>query len=381
MRRSDRPTENLENEAGGELKAKRKKSNDKISNIAAMDNGTMVEAFKFLNYCQLATNGRVSKRFRNLIQSHRNSLALLCIQEIGIYSRPHIPEPIKIFDEELSSEAYDEWVIRNNYSKQAPFDDQVASTQSTQDEDSGYLFSVSAHYKDPNNRKREDKTSVLCACVEFNDDNWPMFQHFVRLLTDPFIYIDSASLTDQNAVLNLIDRAINPDLIRLQFNRLLFHLRGNDPKSFSWLKNHVRCNEVYGLVDDAFNQDEALLDFFVTGGHCTPSIEVAGYDVSKAMVDFVEKFLDLENSDEYQSVLSIEGFRFNNDQDGASPHALKNDYAKYIIKEGKDGHDDDRTTYVFEFVNNAIGKKLQLTVTIIDDAGDCSVYSLKIENL
>ncbi|KAI1709855.1 hypothetical protein Ddc_13681 [Ditylenchus destructor] len=42
--------------------------------IANMDNGTTVEAFKFLNYYQLAKKSLVSKRFRNLIQIHRHSL-------------------------------------------------------------------------------------------------------------------------------------------------------------------------------------------------------------------------------------------------------------------------------------------------------------------
>ncbi|KAI1694688.1 hypothetical protein DdX_19983 [Ditylenchus destructor] len=44
-----------------------------------MDNGTMVEAFKFLNYYQLATSSLVTKRFRDLIRTHRHKLALLHI--------------------------------------------------------------------------------------------------------------------------------------------------------------------------------------------------------------------------------------------------------------------------------------------------------------
>ncbi|KAI1697034.1 hypothetical protein DdX_18743 [Ditylenchus destructor] len=55
-----------------------------IPNIAAMDNGTMVEAFKFLNYYQLAKNSLVSKRYWNLIRTHRHKLALLDVNYIDM---------------------------------------------------------------------------------------------------------------------------------------------------------------------------------------------------------------------------------------------------------------------------------------------------------
>ncbi|KAI1696057.1 hypothetical protein DdX_19256 [Ditylenchus destructor] len=72
---------NSENEAR-ETKAEKSQSNDKIPNIAAMDNGTMVESFKFLNYYQLAKSSLVSKRYWNLIRTHRHKLALLDVDEI-----------------------------------------------------------------------------------------------------------------------------------------------------------------------------------------------------------------------------------------------------------------------------------------------------------
>ncbi|KAI1692740.1 hypothetical protein Ddc_23365 [Ditylenchus destructor] len=73
---------NFENEAQREPKAKNCQSDDSTSNIAAMDNGTMIESFKFLNYCQLATSSLVSKRFWNLIRTHRHKLALLYVNRI-----------------------------------------------------------------------------------------------------------------------------------------------------------------------------------------------------------------------------------------------------------------------------------------------------------
>ncbi|KAI1696001.1 hypothetical protein DdX_19270 [Ditylenchus destructor] len=41
-----------------------------------MDNGTMVEALKYLNYCQLANCSFISKRFCDMIRAHGHKLAL-----------------------------------------------------------------------------------------------------------------------------------------------------------------------------------------------------------------------------------------------------------------------------------------------------------------
>ncbi|KAI1700865.1 myotubularin-like phosphatase domain-containing protein [Ditylenchus destructor] len=47
-----------------------------------------------------------------------------------------------------------------------------------------------------------DNTTEFDALVELSDDNWPVFQHFARLVTDPFIYIDfTISSEDDSYVL------------------------------------------------------------------------------------------------------------------------------------------------------------------------------------
>lgn len=43
--------------------------------------------------------------------------------------------------------------------------------------------------------------------------------------------------------------------------------------------------------------------------------------------------------------------------------ALKNDYAKFIVKEE---HSDGSTSHVFEFSNDVIGKEVQLAGTTFD---------------
>ncbi|KAI1701521.1 hypothetical protein Ddc_17581 [Ditylenchus destructor] len=348
MRRSAPPAANIENKAEVELKAKESPSNNRIS--ITMDNGTMVEAFKFLNYCQLATNGLVSKRYRDLIRTHRNTLALLYVDFMHMCKGEICPLAIKIFDKKLSPGAYNKWVVRNSYSKRAPLQDQVAIfikflyAQYKQNSNRCYL-SADAYYKDPSHRKRTDITSVFLAQVELNNENWPAFQHFIRLLTDPFVYINQIFLYKQNAFLKALSRAVNPDR-RLQCGWFRLDLT-NGQKSITWTKNHVRCDEFF--IGDVYRADlkldAALLDFFLTGAHCTSKFNVGEYDMSKTLVDFVQKFLDLKNSDECQLVEAIHGnFKL-----------LTRDYAEFIVKE-------EMTLQVYEFINNDIGKKLQLTV-------------------
>ncbi|KAI1695888.1 hypothetical protein DdX_19338 [Ditylenchus destructor] len=367
MRRSARLAEKeakVENKAEMEPKGKKMRSKDTTTKIATLDNGTIVEVFKYLNYAQLAKNSLVSKRFCHLIRTHRNSLAFLYVDYIDMYSIeiafPIVPAAIKIFDKQLSAEAYNEWVIRNSYSKQAPIENQTASTQSNPN---GYQLSVFAHYKDPNNGEVRDRTAALFACLELNHENWPVFQHFIRLITDPFIYIDCMTLPSQNDVFNLLAGSVTSDQDRLQCKKLSFNMKGNSQKFINWTKNHVRCNEFCITGGADLNQDESFLDFFFTGAQCTSEVKVKFYDLSRVIADFVQNFLDIKNRDECQCVQSIESYKFAQDHD---IQVLKKDLAKFIVKEGR-VENDDCTEYVFEFINNAIEEKLQLTANIFDD--------------
>ncbi|KAI1690575.1 hypothetical protein Ddc_24853 [Ditylenchus destructor] len=363
---------NLENESQEEPKYKKSRLNDRITTIATLDNDTMVESFKFLNYCQLAKKSLVSKRFCDLIQAYRHKLALLYISSINLNSISIPLAAIKIFNKELSSEEYNEWVVRNNYLKQIPLEDEVASTQITQIIPHVYGLSADAYYKDSNHRKRNDSTNVFSAGVELNHDNWPAFQHFIRLVTDPFIYIDHMALAYQNDVLNLLVAAINPNHDYLQCKLVYFNRRGNSQKSLTWAKNHLRCNHFYIFGEADLTQDEAFLDFVVTGAHCTSSIRIDYRVHSKAVVNFVQKFMDLKTAHDSQLVEAIKG-KFKNQV----LELFMRDYAEFIVKEDRNHRD---TEQVFEFVNNDIGKKLQLTAQ--DRQGSfVACFSIKINNL
>ncbi|KAI1699099.1 hypothetical protein DdX_17529 [Ditylenchus destructor] len=95
MRRSDRPTgkqAERENEAQGKLKGKSSRSDNGVSKSVTLDNDTMVEVIKHLNYCQLAKSSLVSKRYRGLIQKNRHKMARLTFSYIGTSLNKNLPE-------------------------------------------------------------------------------------------------------------------------------------------------------------------------------------------------------------------------------------------------------------------------------------------------
>ncbi|KAI1703430.1 hypothetical protein Ddc_16538 [Ditylenchus destructor] len=359
-----------------------------ISNIATMDNGTMVEAFKYLKYCQLAKNQLVSKRFGDLIQTHRHSLALLDVDEISMkrislspFSNVRRHAHIFVFGKMLSADEYNEWVIRNQYSKEAPLEGQVAMTDSMQNDDGdydGYEFSAYGVVKATNWRNL--RTSVFKASAELNHEYFPLFQHFVRLITDPFVYIRWMDLIPQNDFFHLLVGAVNSDRERLQCGKLNFNLKfnleSNAQKFLSWIKNNVHCD-----VFDIFNCfcDEELPDFFLTGAHCTSKIYMNYLEPSKVITGFVQKFMGLKKCDEYQIVESIECY-----VQRRPYQELMGKCGKFIVKE-ENNHDS--TEHFFEFVNNDIGEKFKLNVKIYDHTllgysnPHSSYFVLKIENM
>ncbi|KAI1699083.1 trypsin domain-containing protein [Ditylenchus destructor] len=325
-RLNDKQT-NSENEAQ-ETKVKKSQSNDKIPNIAAMDNGTMVEAFKFLNYYQLATNSLVSKRYWNLIRTHRHKLALLDVDEIYMnLFKNQVPAFVRIFNEELSSEEYNKWIVRHGYSKQVPVDD------------SNHCHDISA-------------TVFIAAKVELKNKTWPLFQHFIRLLMDPFIYIRTLILNPQKHIFTLLAGAMNPDRDRLQCKRLNVDFNADTQKFIVWIKDHVRCDECEIYVDSDSNYDEELLDLFLTGAPCTSAINIINYDLSKVIVDLVQKFMGLANRNEYQVVESIRG----DVDDRRVAEEFKCN--EFIAEEEQYEESDSRQ--VIGFMNKDIGKKLTL---------------------
>ncbi|KAI1702491.1 hypothetical protein Ddc_17056 [Ditylenchus destructor] len=265
----------LTNEAQDEPKAKKNRSADETTTIVIVDNDAMVETFKFLDYCQLAKNSLVSKRFRDLICDHRHKLPLLYVD--GIYmnevTRSYNLEPADIimFDKELSPEEYNEWVICNNYSMQIPPEYQFYEYESAQYDEKAYQLRVNldSHYSDSDYAD----CHVFFACAILNHKNWPLFQHFIRLITDPFIYIRYLTLKPLKVFLNLLTGAMNSGsgrlkceilAITLQRRTLIEPIRINSRKFLSWIKEHVLCDEfcVFGNnYYDTSNHDEGLLDF------------------------------------------------------------------------------------------------------------------------
>ncbi|KAI1701575.1 hypothetical protein Ddc_17562 [Ditylenchus destructor] len=79
--------------------------------------------------------------------------------------------------------------------------------------------------------------------------------------------------------------------------------------------------------------------------------------------------MDMKNRYQYQFVESLESYASDEILE-----AVKSNYAKFITS--KEDKDENNVCYVFEFVNNDIGKKLKLSVTI-----PSRFLLLKIDNL
>ncbi|KAI1702046.1 hypothetical protein DdX_15730 [Ditylenchus destructor] len=355
MRKSVRPTEKQAmpaNKAQREPRAKKKRSDGRTTITVTLDDDTMVEVFKHMYYGQLAKNSLVSNRFRDLIQSHRHKLALLYVDNLVMDYSDSNRSLIRILDQYLSPEAYNEWVDRNGYSKQIPVEGQVV-------EECHLKLWASAAYKNRNCCQPPTCTkTVIFAQIKFNHNHWPLFQHFVRLLTDPFIFIHNMRLIPHDDVLNFLLGAFNQDSNRLQCKTLKLNLNGNVQKFIGWARNHIFCDEiVIDRYDNVWRYYEALFDLFVSGAHCTAAIRMYYCIASKVVVDVVQKFLDLKYGDECGVVPFIKG----NVSDSIA-ESLKSKYSAYI-KDDSDSDSEVFGTVMFEFVNSDVRKKLQLTAT------------------
>ncbi|KAI1704038.1 hypothetical protein DdX_14539 [Ditylenchus destructor] len=280
---------------------------------------------------------------------------------------------IKMYGKELSPGEYNEWIIRNGYSKEIPLEGPAAKMQSKQY--GGQLYGMIADYKDSKCSKAS--TPVLDAHFQFNTYYWPIFQHVVRLLTDPFIYINCLTMNPRIDIpfMNLLAGAMNSDSRRIQCGRMLLcslednGLKDIVQKFIGWSKNHVLCKEFEVFHKSDTNFDEEMLDFFVTGSQCTSKIKINRFDLSeRVIVAFLQKFMVLKDCDETQMVESIRCYG-----SGQVVEVLNRDYAKFIDKEEK-GKDQ-----CIELFNNRIGKKLQITVRIT--AERWIYFSLDIKNL
>ncbi|KAI1703291.1 hypothetical protein Ddc_16609 [Ditylenchus destructor] len=365
MRRLTEKQAKFENEAQTEPSAEKNRSENMITNIAALDNDTIVEAFKYLNYCGIAKTSLVSKRFSNLICTHRHKLARIYVDYIGMDQASVELSNIKIFNKTLSPEEYNNWVIHNRYSKQIPLETQIAGMQSSQNERNVYAFyaNVDYYYKDSKPSFKTQK--VFDARIVLNHENWPVFQHIFRLLRDPYIFISSMRmLPRQNHALNLLTDAINPDCGRFQCQSLGVNFEDPMQNHISWIKDHVHCYNfcIMGPIRTIVlpsNHDEEFLDFFMTGANCTSGIYIEFYDPCKVIGDFAQKFMDLKDCDENKVVGNIVCHPTRN----VNIDALKRDYADFVV-EGNINETSGLSCLVFEFVNNDIGKKLRLSIRI-----------------
>ncbi|KAI1715852.1 hypothetical protein Ddc_10769 [Ditylenchus destructor] len=316
---------------------------------------------------------------------------------------------LQTFNKVLSLSAYNEWVLRNQYLDQVQFYAQFAGEQIIEYDDKMdqrylkeyegiYFLSAEVNYKYSFNFRSKLWRQMYCIprlygdkCIVFHarvplehiHKNLTLLRHFVRLLTDPNIYINHSQLDPQNDVLTWLAKAIgNQDRNRLQCKELKIYPNVDiypfTPNLISWAKNNVCCNELnieYHFGDHLTRtHDQMLLDLFMNGSHMTSAINTFIYDLSNVVVDFVQKFMDLQQSDDHQIVQHIHGNRSLQ----IAVAKLKSKYVECVVMEEIDAC-EDTSEYVFEFVNSNIAKKLQLTGTVVNGDNLAHFYMIKSE--
>ncbi|KAI1715851.1 hypothetical protein Ddc_10768 [Ditylenchus destructor] len=232
---------------------------------------------------------------------------------------------------------------------------------------------------DPNDG---DTTTVFHALVPLvlSHKYSPLFQHFIRLIADPNIYINHLHLGLQNDVLSLLSQAIgNQNSNRLRCEKLRVMFNKNTQNIINWVKNHVCCNELnidgyYSTTDYCY--DELILDLCLNGAHITSALNFDSYDFSNVVFNFVQKFIDLKEADQYQIVQSIRSWNMKLMLPGVEPEILKILESNCATLPRKmivpkivnylEGLRKERRTEL-EFINNNILKKLQITFTIFGD--------------
>ncbi|KAI1717355.1 hypothetical protein DdX_07098 [Ditylenchus destructor] len=330
----------------------------RIKNVVEVDNWTMVHVFKYLNYCQLAKSNLVSKRFRDVISANRDRLARLLVDNISMMScYGDTPTEIMLYNEDLSPEEYNDATTKD------------------------HIFRRNIYR--PYNEK-----SAFSAVAKLSDEKWPLFEHFIRILTDPFIIIKRIELTSQNDVLNALAKAVTTEN-RLQTNVLIFNTDSSIQKFMNWINDYVCCDTFVIDADQRFHFSECydedgnyhsidnsdiyrnynkefleLFDFCVTGARCASVFTINYYDFSRVVASLIQKFMVLKSSDECQFFQSIESSSALTKRYVA--YDLKDEFAEFLVEE-EEFEDDEYIKLAFEFRNTDIKKKLELTAEIYDN--------------
>ncbi|KAI1710942.1 hypothetical protein Ddc_13140 [Ditylenchus destructor] len=219
-----------------------------------MNNVILLETFKFLRYSQVAKSSLVSKKFRDFICIHRQSLARLRVRRMHMQTSKYSErDDVELFNTPLNRDDYDTWVSRYGYSKRDPFLDQDTGNPKARYHIRysllAWTFPSSFQEEEPpniyGNNIFSPRISVFFATPELNQDNWPLFQHFFNLLNDPFIFIEELELTPpENQVWKLLIDSTpqiqkSAGIKRIQRYRVSLFPEGNNQECLRWLKTGV----------------------------------------------------------------------------------------------------------------------------------------------
>ncbi|KAI1706611.1 hypothetical protein Ddc_15192 [Ditylenchus destructor] len=354
-----------------------------------VDDHTLEQTFKFLGYFQLAKSSLVSRRFSRVIQSNRSRLAKLRVKKLLMDRRIRIHQNfITVCDVEFNPNEYREWAYPYGYTKGYRFDSPVVAVTAAYDSRSperreqhhSFIRLQALAYEDSNTL-----VTVFSAVTstKLSYDNWPLYQHFIRLLNDPFAYFERLTLISfQNFAWNALveNYGSRNRSVTCKYAKILLE---DDSKDFLvWIKQNVVSEDLSlrRYETSTYDQDDTV-SFLSTGQKCASSVVLRdevynGEHLIGAIYDLIEKFLDLETSIQCQMISSINFRHICN----LSERFLTN-FARAFVR---DEIVEDSFSRIYQFMNRNIKKKLEVKieiVNIIDPHSTIDHCFMNLENL
>ncbi|KAI1715338.1 hypothetical protein Ddc_10994 [Ditylenchus destructor] len=337
----------------------------------------MIDSLRFLNYCDLAKTSLISKKLSEFIQTHRSSLTLLRVKEMIMeYHEKQVPDGYSrtsysttmLFGVKKFDLDHDDWIESNGYSATFEFKPKEVDLENLFQKQppkptNCISLHASARYHESGSCIKEDSaplTVVFSTFVKpkFNRldcrRHWPMLQHFVRLLSDPFVYFESIHLVSlKNELWKPLVKNLKLTLNRTLCNGAEIRLENNAGEFLDWMKNYLRCSQL-SLRSTGSPNDE-LATFLLSGSKCTSHAMISGTYNRALEHNLVARFLTLKQDDRDQMIPSI-SFPWM-----ISVHTIKemfgDTFSEFLVREE---NTLESFLQVYEFTNRDIMQKLEV---------------------
>ncbi|KAI1692016.1 hypothetical protein DdX_21492 [Ditylenchus destructor] len=328
----------------------------------------MIDSLRFLNYCDLAKASLISKKLSEFIQTHRSSLPFLRVKEMLMeYHEEQLPDrysrksfsTITLFGVKNFDLDHKDWIKSNGYSATFEFEHK----QSPPEPSNRISLHAAARFHESGSCIKEDSAPLTVVFSTFVKPNfhridcrrhWPMLQHFVRLLSDPFVYFERIQLVSlRNELWKPLVKNLKLTLTRTLCNDAEVCVENNAGEFLNWMKNYLRCSHL-SLRSTGSPNDE-LAAFLLSGSTCTPLAVISGTYNKELEHNLVARFLTLKQIDRDQVIPSI-SFPWM-----ISVHTIKemfeDKFSDFLVREE---NTSESFLQVYEFTNSDIMQKLEV---------------------